>query len=169
MEATIRNVCRDLNCYQKPYLDIQQCFDRLTPLPSVVLDTCHIFLHTSHSSLSIGRIEESRTGRFVWKKEVDGCRPCNSESTEQQEHSLKHDQQAMSRSRNGLTFHGWMLRTCPTPYASTPPKIPATTFPINHAPCLKGCSDLLYHMATITVKPGPIAASAAPTVFSRPY
>src|ERR1700760_2064536 len=50
----------------------------------------------------------------------------------------------------------------PIAYPRTPPKTEASPFPANHMPCLRECSDGLYHKPVIKLKPGLMMLSNTP-------
>lgn len=83
METTVSDVLRQLYGNKKPDLSVKQCLNRLTPFPSVVLDTGHVLLYTIDSLVSIGWAEEARTGRLIRKEEVDSTGPYHGECSEE--------------------------------------------------------------------------------------
>lgn len=61
VKTTICDILRKLDRNKKPYLDVEECFDCLTPLPSIILDASHVPLHPIDGIRSVSVTEESRT------------------------------------------------------------------------------------------------------------
>lgn len=89
MKTAVRNVLCKLNGDEDPNLDVKQRFNRLTPLPYVVLDAGHVLLHAGDGFGSVSSGKEPRAGWFVGEEEVYGSRPYYSECSEEQKDSLR--------------------------------------------------------------------------------